>query len=66
MKASREKLELAMARACMNATDIAKKSGMPEPTVKNVISGRNVKPRTFGRFAQVLNCDPSEIIEKED
>ena len=66
MKADKKKLELAMARACMNAADVVKKSGMPEPTVKNVVSGRSIKPRTFGRFASAIGADPIEIIAEED
>lgn len=65
MKANKYKLELAMARACMNAKDIATKSGMPEPTVKNVITGRSVKPKTLGKFADALGVDPVNLIERE-
>lgn len=54
-----------MARACVNANDIATKAGMPQPTVKNVLAGRSVKPRTLGRVARALGVDVSEIIESE-
>ena len=65
MRANRKMMELAIARACMNTKDIAKESGMPEQTVKNVLYGRNVKPRTLGKFAKAIGVDPAEIIEKE-
>ncbi len=65
MKANRKAIELAMARACMNASDIANKADMPEMTVKNVLSGRGVKPRTLGKVARALGVDPAEIIEQE-
>lgn len=65
MKANRQKLELAMARACVNANDIAEKAEMPQPTVKNVLTGRNVNPRTIGRVAKALGVDVTEIIESE-
>jgi predicted transcriptional regulator len=61
--ADKKKIELAMARACMNAKDIAVKANMPEATVKNVLSGRNVKPRTLGKVAQALRCDVTELLE---
>lgn len=37
MKANRRKLELAMAKACMNTSDLQKAAGMPRPTVNSVI-----------------------------
>ncbi|MCL2579114.1 MAG: helix-turn-helix transcriptional regulator [Oscillospiraceae bacterium] len=65
MKVDREKLKLAMARACMNTADLIAATKMPEPTVKNVITGRSVRPATLGHVARALNVDPSEIIEQE-
>ena len=65
MRANRKKVELAMARACMSISHIASKSGLPEPTVKNVIYGKGVKPVTLGNFAAAIGVDPAEII-KED
>ncbi len=64
MKANKDKLLLAMARACMNTRDVVRETGMPEMTVKNVISGKGVKPATLGRVAKALKVDPADIIEK--
>ncbi|GAA0243299.1 hypothetical protein GCM10008922_00580 [Faecalicatena contorta] len=66
MKANRKKLEIAMAKACMNTEDLQGKSGMPRPTVNNVISGRSVRPRTIGEVAKALGVDVTEIIETEN
>ena len=65
MKASKIKLELAMARACMNTTDIALKTEMPRPTVNNVITGRSIRPATIGKVAKALGVDVTEILESE-
>lgn len=65
MKADRKKLELAMARACMNSADLPAATGLPRPTVNNAIVGKSVRPATLGRIARALNCDPEEILEKE-
>lgn len=65
MKADKEKLFLAMARACMNTGDLEKKAGLPRPTVDNVICGRSVRPGTLGRVAKALGVDPREIVEKD-
>mgnify|MGYP000053888374 CR=1 FL=1 len=66
MRADKSKLEMVMARECMRLSDIAKKAKMPEPSVKNVLYGRSVKPCTFGKVCKALNIDPIEIIAKED
>lgn len=63
MKADKDKLFIAMANACMNASDLQKGSGLPRPTLNNVITGRNVRPATIGKVAKALNVNVSELIE---
>lgn len=63
MKADRRKLELAMARACMNTKDLPEAAKMPRATVNNVITGKGVRPSTLGRVAKALNCDVVDIME---
>lgn len=65
MKANRKKLELAMARACMDTVDLAKKSAMNRKTVSNVIAGRDVRPATIGRIACALGVDVTDILDDE-
>lgn len=66
MKANRDKLRLAMARACMNPQDLAKAAEMPPQTVNGVLRGRGVRPATIGRIAKALGVDVAELLEKED
>ena len=66
MKANKNKLRLAMARACINPQDLAKAAEMPPQTVNGVLRGRSVRPATLGRIAKALGVDPTEILEKED
>lgn len=66
MRADRNKLELALARACMTPESLSTAAGMPRPTVNNVITGRSVRPATLGRIAKALNVDPSELLEEGD
>ena len=66
MKANREKLRLAMARACMNPQDLAKAAEMPPQTVNGVIRERSVRPATLGRIAKALNVDVAELMRKEE
>lgn len=65
VKADKNKLQIAMARACMTTADIKKATGMPRPTLNNVIVGRSVTPVTLGRVAKALQCDVTEIIENQ-
>ncbi len=65
MKVNRDKLELAMARVCMNPADLAEKAELPRPTLNNAIVGRDVHPGTAGRIAKALGCDVTEILETE-
>ncbi|KAF5071995.1 hypothetical protein DSECCO2_206640 [anaerobic digester metagenome] len=63
MKVDKDKLHLAMARACMNANDIQKTACMPRPTLNNVIVGRSVTPATLGKVAKALNVDVTDLLE---
>ena len=64
MKADRKKLELAMARACMNSADLPAAAGLPRSTVQNLVVGKSVRPATLGKVARALGVDPEDIIEK--
>lgn len=65
MKVDRKKLELAMARACMNTRDLQIASELPRPTLNGVLAGRDVRPATAGRIAKALEVDVTEILETE-
>lgn len=65
MKLNRHSVELAMARACMNLSDIVKSARLPEATAKNALYGRSVKPATAGKIARALNVDITDLLEKE-
>ena len=64
MKVSRSKLKLAMARVCMDFSDLEKSAELPRPTLNNAISGKGVRPSTLGKIARALNCDPADLIEE--
>ncbi len=64
MVADKNKLALAMARACLNPQDLAKVAEMPPQTVSGVIRGRSVRPATLGKVARALGVDPSELLEE--
>ena len=62
MKADREKLQVAMARACMNSADLLNASGLPRPSWGNVLAERSVRPATLGKVEKALGVDVSEIM----
>lgn len=66
MKVDRAKLELAMARACLDSRELAEAAQLPRPTLNNAIVGKSVRPSTLGRIAKALGVDPLDIIEKEE
>lgn len=63
LKVSKEKLEIAMARAELNRNTLAEKAGMPIPTICNVYQRQTCKPATVGRIAKALGVDVTEILE---
>lgn len=65
MNVNRQKLYLAMARACMDSSDLPAAAQLPRATVQNAITGRNIRPSTLGKIARALGVDPVEIIETE-
>ena len=66
MKVNRQKLYLALARACMDSADLPAATGMPRPTVQNAIVGKSVRPSTLGKIAKALGVDPADIVEMEE
>lgn len=66
MKADKSKMQLAMARACMNPQDLARCAEMPTQTLNRVLRERSVRPATIGRIAKALGVDVSEIMKEED
>lgn len=63
MKADKRKIEIAMARACVNTEDLQKSTGLPKTTINNVLKGKNVLPATLGKLAAGLKVDVTDIIE---
>lgn len=63
MKANKTAVRIAMANACMNLHDLTQKAGIPESSVKNVIYGRSVKPRTLGTVCRALGVSVESLLE---
>lgn len=66
MKADRNKIYLAMAKACLTTGELAVKTEMPSSSISNVIAGRSVRPATLGRVAKALGVSVNEILEEPE
>lgn len=64
MRADKTACRIAMANACMNLHDLTQKAGIPESSVKNVIYGRSVKPRTMGIVCRALGVPVETLLEE--
>lgn len=65
MKANKQKVAIAMARACINRNELQELAGVGMSQVKAMISGKNVKPSTFGKICKALGVDVMELLETE-
>ncbi|WP_247643501.1 helix-turn-helix transcriptional regulator [Gemmiger sp. An194] len=67
MKISRAKLDVALARACMNVSDLSRK-GIGRSAIERAVasSGRGVTPKTVGKIARALGVDVTDLLESED
>lgn len=63
MKANKTAIRIAMANACMNLRDLTQKAGIPESSVKNVLYGRSVKPRTMGIVCRALGVSVESMLD---
>ena len=63
MKIDHNKLELLLARKCKSLSDL--RDGTSPQTLRRIQRGEDVKPKTAGRIARALGCDPADILEGE-
>lgn len=63
MKVNRNKLDIAMARACITRKELAVAAGMPAHSLDNMFRERNVRPTTLGKVARALGVDVEELME---
>lgn len=61
MKVSKEKLNIALARACMDKTELSKKSSVT-PYILSLWGKKDVSPKTIGKVAKALETDVTELL----
>ena len=62
MKLQKDKLEIAMARACKNTSDLCK-TGLSSATLVRAVRGEELTAKTVGKIARALGVDVTEIME---
>lgn len=66
MVVDKNKVYVAMARACMTTKLLAEGSQITTQALNNILKGRQKsKPATIGRIAQVLGVDVVEILKAQ-
>lgn len=66
MRISKEKYQLACARACMNTKDVLEKSGVKRGTFCTCMGRQGGSPATIGKIARALGVDVLEILADEE
>lgn len=62
---NKERINVAMANACMNPGDLCKEAGITYQTYHRIISGKPCKTATAGKIASVLNVRAEDLIDRE-
>ena len=65
MRISKDKLQLAMARACMDRVSLCKAANIPLSSYGNISAGRGIRPVTAGKIARALGCDVEILLDEE-
>lgn len=67
MKINKQKLQLAMANACLSMDDLATLAGVSRISIGKYLSGlRNPKPKTLGKIAKALDVPVEKLIDLEE
>ncbi|MBE7004701.1 MAG: hypothetical protein E7425_10580 [Ruminococcaceae bacterium] len=62
MRVSKNKLEVALARQCKNLHEL--RGELSPQTLTKINRGDELQAKTVGRLAQLLQCDPADLIEE--
>ena len=63
VKIDNQKLDLALARRCLNMRDLRREKNVSQQTLTRIRHGEEVLPKTVGCIAMALGVDPEEIVE---
>ena len=61
LRVCKQKLDIALARRCISI--YALRNEMSPATLSKIANGGEVRAKTVGRLARLLDCDPAELID---
>lgn len=61
----KQKLQIALATACMNPYDLCRAVDIQYQTYRRIIAGNKCKPATVGKIARALNVPVQDLIDLE-
>jgi len=65
MRIDKQKLQIALATACMNPYDLCKAVEIQYQTYRRISGGHNCKPATVGKIAKALKVPVENLIDME-
>ncbi len=63
MTIDKQKLQIALANACMNPYDLCREVDIQYQTYRRISGGKNCKPKTVGKIAKALNVAVEDLID---
>lgn len=66
MKINNQKLQIALATACMNPYDLCKAVKIQYQTYRRISNGFDCKPATAGKIAKALDVPVEKLIDMEE
>jgi len=63
---SKQKLQIALATACMNPYDLCKAVNIQYQTYRRITAGNKCKPATVGKIAKALNVPVQDLLDMEE
>lgn len=65
MKINKQKLQIAMANACLNPYGLCEKVNIQYQTYRRISAGNDCKPATVGKIAKALKVPVEQLIDLE-
>ena len=66
MEISKNKIQLAMAKAGFSSSKLAETAQVSRQTVSYILHGKDCSPKIAGKLASALGIPVEEILEKEE
>lgn len=63
MKINQQKLDILMAKQCIDKMTLAEKAGLKYPTIRRACQREGTRPSTVGKIAKALDVDVTELLE---